>query len=793
MASGDETDTRITLGDCVEVMAGMEAESVDAVVCDPPYGLSSPGKANLHCLSRLLAEIELPQFDQGNTETTEGGNLPGISRSGPFLCRVDGTLGILSRVSVPESPVDLKRTPITKEKINTSTESTGHGVSNGGLTDKSNIERNQDLGDFVLQLADSRNPAGCDGACSCFGEFSFGVLTMSVIPPAASSCRGALGRFGIARGNSVIGRGNYAGGETEGSSPVMTTPGTIDRAVLRLDMRRGTGELFPADGTLNFDPLAKLYPCGFVPTSTGTGDVSPVFDSLRVNIINDFANWTFTLHYPRSLKNLLDDNTTGGFMGKEWDGLGATPQSAYRWHARWATEALRVLKPGGHLLAFGGTRTVHRLTCALEDVGFSIRDQLCYMFGSGFPKSHDIGKAIDRELGAEREVIGKSTRHGGGIVGAGSSYELPPIVPDITAPATDAAKKWDGFGSNLKPGHEIIIVARKKLIGTLAQNVLEHGTGGINVDGCRLAPMAENDPNRRGLGYGFTKNDYDKKSVFCNSEQRTQYDTTKGRWPANVVLSHSPNCERVGVKRVKNTSGSVSGFEPSKPVNADAECYSERERVSFERHADPDGLETVEDWRCVPSCPVAMLDQQSGELKSGGGVKHRSAKDYEISLTGWKQKWNDGPEHEPNTGGASRFYKTVSVEPKEIEADARFFYCSKSSRAERSAGMPEGQVSNHPTQKPIKLMRWLVRLVTPPGGLVLDPFTGSGSTGIAARLEGFHFLGIEQDPHYIEIARARVGAWEQYQEDSKGVRRYAATTKDKPDERQLGLFGESGE
>lgn len=235
------------------------------------------------------------------------------------------------------------------------------------------------------------------------------------------------------------------------------------------------------------------------------------------------------------------------FMGKEWDRLWrrannpadvardsphgrssrTSPEyqagiAAQRWHEEWATEALRILKPGGHLLAFGGTRTYHRLACAVEDAGFEIRDCLAWLYGSGFPKSHDVSKAIDKAAGVEREVVGKyqppngqdwnlaqadgeSDDHAPGTFTASGTRTL-----DQTAPATPEAAQWEGWGTALKPAHEPIVVARKPLAGTVAANVLEHGTGGINVDGCRV----EHD----GTGTCSTKH-------------------AAGRWPANVILS----------------------------------------------------------------------------------------------------------------------------------------------------------------------------------------------------------------------------------------------------------------
>jgi len=338
-----------------------------------------------------------------------------------------------------------------------------------------------------------------------------------------------------------------------------------------------------------------------------------------------------------------------GFMGKAWDASGVTYKPP-----TWA-EALRVLKPGGHLLAFGGTRTYHRLACAIEDAGFEIRDCLSWLYGSGFPKSHNLNG------------------------------------------------DWQGWGTALKPAHEPIVVARKPLAGTVAGNVLEHGTGALNVDGCRVGDGEGRAnggprPTRVATG-GFNMSDSGERP-------------TDGRWPANVVLDEEA---------------------------------------------------------------AAMLDEQTGERPGFSSQNdHGSQMGYGDSLVygngkgvyqGRREGYND-------SGGVSRF-----------------FYVAKASRAERNAGLEgfeegpapgskrsapaEGRTSalgrpranHHPTVKPVALMRWLVRLVTPTGGTVLDPFAGSGTTGIAAALEGFRFIGMEQDAGYAEIAEARIAFWTEHGEE----------------------------
>ena len=360
----------------------------------------------------------------------------------------------------------------------------------------------------------------------------------------------------------------------------------------------------------------------FVPTSMNTmqlhhGDCLDVMRAMPSN----------------SVDSIVTDPPYGlSLMGKRWD---YDVPSVEIW-----AECLRVLKPGGHLLAFAGTRTQHRMAVRIEDAGFEIRDMIAWVYGSGFPKSHNVGKSIDREAGAQREVVGKAaagsaplkrghvnTSGGGLSVGTERSPEY-----DITAPATDAARQWQGWGTALKPALEPITVARKPLVGTVAANVLEHGTGALNIDGCRVG------------------------------------------WPDGKVPE----------------IGTPAWGGPAKKLTA---------------VPGQDG-ETVE--RAEPN--------QAG-------------------------RW---PANLIHDGGD---------EVAQLLGDAaRFFYCAKASKSDRGAD------NIHPTVKPTDLMAYLCRLVTPPGGVVLDPFMGSGSTGKAAVREGFSFIGCELSSEYIDIAKARIAA-----------------------------------
>lgn len=345
-----------------------------------------------------------------------------------------------------------------------------------------------------------------------------------------------------------------------------------------------------------------------------------------------------------------------GFMGKQWD----TGEVAFS-EVFWA-ECLRVLKPGGHVAAFSGTRTYHRMACAIESAGFEIRDQLAWAYGSGFPKSHDVSKAIDKAMGAERRKVRHKPRAETSGTMSGSSDSRPWIEAarkrgyhEVAGPeaATPQAAEWQGWGTALKPSWEPICLARKPLIGTVAENVLEHGTGAINVDGCRVGDEVKT--VTRGNGVLVS----DNGSMAGGNYGRVSAGTKIGRWPANIVH---------------------------------------------------DGSDDV--VSCFPDAP--------GQLRSVGP---RYGAKSSVNVFG-----DYGPRDQ--------------FEPRQDSGSAaRFFYTAKADKQDRMG-------SKHPTVKPVNLMQWLCRLITPPDGTVLDPFAGSGSTGEAAWREGFSAILCEREEEY---------------------------------------------
>lgn len=366
-----------------------------------------------------------------------------------------------------------------------------------------------------------------------------------------------------------------------------------------------------------------------------------------------------------SVTSIITDPPYGlEFMSKGWDKV--LPPIAI-WE-----QALRVAKPGAMLLAFGGTRTFHRLTCSIEDAGWEVRDCLMWLYGSGFPKSLDVSKAIDKVRGAEREVLATIPDRWAGkgqVLQRSTQAEAESV--NITTPATDLAKKFEGYGTALKPAWEPIVLAMKPTDGTFADNAETHGVAGVNVDACRVGEnggtRAPGAPNLLNKVYGRGKSGGGCELI------------DKGRWPSNVVLDR-----RAAAKLDAQTGELRSGALSPK----------QQERGGF---------------KGAKSC--------YGSAKRGGSKAFKASK-----------------------GGASRF-----------------FYTGKASKYDRERG---GRVeNNHPTVKPTELMRWLVRLVSPPeGGVVLDPFCGSGSTGVACAIEGAHFVGIERDEDSATVARQRIQA-----------------------------------
>lgn len=404
-----------------------------------------------------------------------------------------------------------------------------------------------------------------------------------------------------------------------------------------------------------------------------------------------------------------------GFMGRSWDSSGIA-YDVDMWQ-----ECMRVLKPGGHILAFGGSRTWHRLAVAIEDAGFDVRDSIAWIYGQGFPKSLDVSKAIDSHLGATREKVRvpASKVNNPKAVGSGRDGMDGGTRPFIEAamaagyhemdgdqPVTPEAQQWAGWGTALKPSFEPIVVGRKPItVGSVAANVLAHGTGALNVDGCRVGvaggTTSDGAPNRKNRVYG----------EGMGGAPAIPLDA--GRWPTNVVLDESQAVE---------------------------------------------------------------LDKQSGNLTSGTLAAHHARAPKGAGILGAYGS-AEGERGYGDSGGASRFFPVFRYEAKASTkerptlgngpglgiAASKCAKCGKQNLSGSRCQCPEpewvpsgGEVTAHPTVKPLDLMRWLVRLVTPGGGLVLDPFAGSGTTAEACIIEGMRCVTIEKDPDYLPLIVQRL-------------------------------------
>jgi DNA modification methylase len=399
-----------------------------------------------------------------------------------------------------------------------------------------------------------------------------------------------------------------------------------------------------------------------------------------------------------------------GFMGRSWDGTGVAYDVTV-WE-----ECLRVLKPGGHILAFGGSRTWHRLAVAVEDAGFEIRDSIAWIYGSGFPKSLDVSKAIDKKLGAEREILPQGSTKCpdypepcGGHNETGKFSATVHALP--SAPATAEAQQWAGWGTALKPAHEPIVVGRKPFGKgvTVAENVLRWGVGGLNIDASRIADdmsefISATGKPRSGMGHA---RGFEMGEGYGGENANPPH--AKGRWPANVILDEV-------------TAGLVdeqSGVSASKAHSSGLKTFGQAGGLAGENpNYNPD------------------TENVRGHTDSGGASRF-----FYVAKTS-KRDRNEGLEGLENSQVGSFDGNAAQTAGRKIGANPD------------QPNLP-GK-NHHPTVKPTQLMRYLIKLVTPPGGTVLDPFTGSGSTGKAALLDGYKFVGAELTEEYLPIIEGRL-------------------------------------
>jgi len=672
-----------------EVLRTLPDNSMDSCVCDPPYELSDGSKQS-PC--RVAAKVLLPDNTDAEAEAASECELVPLAREIARLGGVGLQPGPSAAVPVGSVALD-EQTANGQTDVKDSRPTAGLGITNADGTNDAKAKPLEYVGDFRLELAD---PESLVDALNCAGTgfFAGGIgIGFGVRPPCGPCPDG--------RGLVIDYSDPNVWALYDSLAPqVGARTGAEYESVARLDPGGGTKELLSARSALVLLGTLQTGGAKLVRASAATRGLPPVLQADRVRFVVDFADRALAFDVKLHTESLSQK----GFMAREWDGSKiAFDVSAWR-------ELYRVLKPGAHLVAFGGTRTFHRIACAIEDAGFQIRDSLAWLYGQGFPKSMDLSKAIDKAAGAEREVVGTRRLQGnagvptslkGGTYSVGAGLTADVQIP-ITAAATDLAKKWEGWGTALKPCFEPIILARKPPIGTIAQNVAQFGVGGLNIDECRT-PIEDGGGSwgqgKRPGGFGDVGADKGDGKP-CGQKHES------GRWPPNVACDEDIAADLDELYGVKKT-GSHKAGQPRTRVAT----YGKPSQNLFENSGDEGGVSRYF------YCPKANGKERDAGLESWPVLTGGEA-------TGGREEGSAGVNN-PRAG----------------------------------AGRGGGRRNPHPTVKPLALMRWLCKLVTPPGGFIIDPFAGSGTTGCAAALEGFHFAGIELDPVHVRLAMDRINYW----------------------------------
>jgi len=872
-------DEHVTLwhGDCLDVLADLPDASVDAVVTDPPYNLSTSAKRDKKCLREVVSEILLPRDEHDDTERGEGVHLATPALRGADLRGEDWAVRVDAGVGVPEGAVHFEHPTVVQDEVGAGDEPAAL-ATDGDLPLEGDSLSFEFGGDLILQSADDWDATFCNGTCRCFTEPSPGFIAVSVVVPRLAGGNRSGVRLVVEGRDANVGVRHDAGRQAECPTGVHAGGGAEDRAVLRLDLRGGTGELDLTDRTLdNLTPF-QLARAEGIGAGAGAGRLSPVAQPYRVRVVDGTAGRAFTLHHVAHVLN----SSTGGFMGREWDGW-ENPAAFQRWCTAWTAECLRVLKPGGHLLAFGGTRTWHRLACAVEDAGFEVRDSIAWMYGSGFPKSLDVSKAIDKRrhdgadirrvtawVAATRTAAGVTNRDidaafgFNGMAGhwttQGPQAAIPTLdhtpallavlgisvedVPDeirallidlngmkgqpgpawfareITQaearplvsgetisfdqrsskererrdiPATPDAERWQGWGTALKPAFEPVVVARKPLIGTVAATVLAHGTGALNIAACRISASEQSPewPTSQGSA-GSSRGD----STTCTCPELADDQTIHSPSTPLPASSEPSPARRNDPLASAQSDGLDSSPLPDSQGDYRSSCRSGgapaplagvADRASAPQPLDapePDAhsragsrIPTSQSMPC-PKCTAPNVERRRDTLVrpairrddntvlgkglgAGTQVEPSGRWPTNVALDSTQAAALD----EMSGESASRVGKprgsdagdgwgmtATGAEYADSGGPSRFFFVAKADSDER----PRVNGVAHPTVKPLDLMRWLVRLVTPPGGVVVDPFAGSGTTVEACILEGLHCLAIERESDYLPLIVSRI-------------------------------------
>lgn len=697
---------RVILGDNLQVMKTFADNSIDSVVTDPPYGLSAnSSKDVINNLFFRMFNIMLPNFHHSDLQKVKYSDFVSVLLQGSDLGRFEVLPCIKSWIGMPESAVNLHGDiKVSQKEVNTSAVSTGCRVPDCILSNEADTVISKNIGNYILDFGDSVDFAGSNIFSGYFGEYSNGFFRMpigSILTPlnpvSGTELLFSLKRDGI---DDIIGISANSWGDAFPPGCILTSGAAEGSLMLRFNLTDALGDFDATIETVESNAVSKFVSPKLVRTFAATSDLSSKFKSSTVRLVASGADgadsiYEFQLFLPLNLLSNIAksfDNMSG-FMGKKWD---YEVPSVETWQ-----EVLRILKPGGHVLSFGGTRTYHRMVVNMEDAGFEIRDQLQWLYGSGFPKSMDVSKAIDKQLGATRIITGVKKVVKGVAFEQSTPYLGGRDEIETTASATAEGIEYEGWGTALKPANEPICLARKPFNSTVAENILSYGTGALNIDASRIDFISEDDIKSATWGRGTDILGGNYVGGTRTSGKTNIEANQLGRWPANVIH---------------------------------------------------DGSEEV-----------LQAFAQFGDKTSGAITKPTVRKDNGLSMgkaTGFTK-----PTRDINSGSA-----------------ARFFYCAKASQEERNAGLKhlskkkvndgrDSAIDNayqrgeteryntHPTVKPIALMEYLVKLITPKGGVVLDPYAGSGTTLIAAKKLGFRYWGIEREEEHWITATNRIARY----------------------------------
>ena len=899
-------------GDCQEELKKLKTNSIDSIVTDPPYGLSKADNTEKGFREKVrgLFNIELPYLDKGDILLFKYSDFVRIFSQCSDLTLIKSFSVIEPWVSMPKSTINFNcDIPIREVEVKDSTESSSEGISNHILVDKIDVQGHKFIGDYIFDFGDSIDSSFSNLSSSNLGEFSFGSFSMpisSIFNSGNPSLSGDL-LFPFERDGvfDIIWDRNNSRSDSFSSSFVLTGGGTEDIPVLRFDMTGGSDKSFATISTSNSDRFTNFIRPKLVRTTSVTGGFPSNFKPCRVSFIMGSTNGTYStyflhLHLPDKLIDTLQVynkklKKSGGFMNKKWD---YNIPSVEVWK-----ECLRVLKPGGYLLSFAGTRTQHRMACNIEDAGFEIRDMIAWIFGSGFPKSHNISKQLDlKEKNKwlniskaidkiDKMVILKAWKNNlKDVIIVGNISKKSPTVAGISMQKNGSAPVLALLSINLKKLSVPAIIAELNLnevhptiegstsfVQKNAEAITELSQSHVRYVGKSLedheaylsvntfiVPCAVRDSlNEKteritkveeALMIWLGKTKYSEKQTtialcveltdilkltilnhsktFLNLDTKSQMEvafativTITESTAALLISSMANTLRNKAIGKMAGAEREVIG-QSSGPNNSSykGERYKEKRSTKFGIVQDqPDLTASATDeakqwdgWGTAlkPALePITMARKPLSEktvaqnvLKWGtGGINidgcripgtphHNYGRTCKGGMYTGKSEdpintpasgrfpanlIHDGSEEVmelfPHTQSGSNNFKQSSSKEKngnqgsaygaESRPDgtemisygdqgsaARFFYCSKASKEDRGKG------NDHPTVKPTDLMRYLIRLVTPKGGICLDPYMGSGTTGKGCKLENFSFIGIEDVKGSFDVAKKRIDA-----------------------------------